>query len=147
MTAILSWPQYVNFNSFRNASPLGTTYTPRQKWWQFFIFEYKSFLIGRIFSHLLQDQPLPCMMEPHRTLRISRTCCAEKLWNFWAGQAEIFIWIRSKTWAASWKDNQTIPTLSTMMWRIRTHWGTQDVEWHPSSINQPFNTQLLPQHS
>ena len=42
---------------------------------------------------------------------------------------------------ASSNDNQTMPTLSSVMWRIYALSFT-GCEWHPSSINPPVNTQL-----
>ena len=53
-----------------------------------------------------------------RTLRLPRTCCGEKPWKFWIGQAEVLIWIWSQTCCASSNDNQTITTPSSAMRRI-----------------------------
>ena len=73
-----------------------------------------------------------------RTLPIPRTCCSEKPWEFWIGQVEVLIWMWSKTYSASSDDNQTMPTLSFVMWRIYALRFT-GCEWHPSSINPPLN--------
>ena len=52
-----------------------------------------------------------------RTLRIPRNCCAEKPMKFWIDQAEVLIWMWSKTCSVSSNDNQTMPTPSSTMWR------------------------------
>ena len=41
-------------------------------------------------NHPPHDQPFYCTMEPRRTLRIPRTCCADNLWEFWIDQKEWF---------------------------------------------------------
>ena len=81
-------------------------------------------------NHPLQDQPYSCTMDPCRTLRIPRTCCTEKLWKFWIGQAEIFIWIWSKTYGkrmvlhqTSINPNTIVCNLSDLCFEVHQMWN------------------------
>ena len=91
-------------------------------------------------NHPLQDQPCSRTMKPcTRHTANTKELLRREAVRFWIGQAEVLIKMRSKTCGASSNDNQTMPTLSSAMWRIYALMFT-GCEWHSSSINPPLNT-------